>query len=68
LALGTLIKGARTRIHMPAPRCQKCGSEDFEEKMFAIYDVWGQFEEMRALKICNRCGTELHEEEGEKRG
>lgn len=68
MALGTLIKRSRNRIRMPSPSCPKCGSEEFEEKMFAVYDMWGQFEEMRTIKVCKRCDTELHEEEEEKRG
>ncbi len=66
MALGTLIKGFGARIPMPAPRCPKCGSEDFEEKMIAIYDMWGQFGDMRTIKICKKCGTELPEEEEKK--
>jgi predicted nucleic-acid-binding Zn-ribbon protein len=51
---------------MPTSRCPKCGYEDFEEKMFAVYDMWGQFEEMRAVKVCKKCGTELPEEDEKK--
>jgi uncharacterized Zn finger protein len=51
---------------MPKPRCPKCGSEEFEEDMIAIYGMWGEFEGTEDILKCKKCGEIIRK--GEKKG
>ncbi|MCX6649513.1 MAG: hypothetical protein NTV61_09055 [Candidatus Bathyarchaeota archaeon] len=50
---------------MQKPKCPKCGSEDLEDDMIAVYGMWGELVDNEQVKKCGRCGEIIRE--GEKR-
>lgn len=50
---------------MQKPKCPKCGSEDLEDDMIAVYGMWGELVDNEQVKKCVRCGEIIRE--GEKR-
>jgi uncharacterized Zn finger protein len=46
-------------------KCPKCSSEDLEDDMITIYDMWGELVDTEWVKKCKKCGELIREEKGE---
>ena len=47
---------------MQKPKCPKCGSEDLEDDMIAIYGMWGELMGTEPVKKCKKCDEIIREE------